>query len=208
MGCGWTANDTDWSRVVAIEVVNGASLRLGREEGPASGISFWERLLDQGHRITAIGGSDNHDATDREGARQSPVGRPATVVHASELSTKGIVGGVKSGRVFIDLANTPGAVLDAEGRAGAQSVKMGGVLVLRPDEQAHFIAAATGVKGSIAIVSHNLTTTESDSRPPSQTGAVIRLRPGAAFGWVRAEVRDAGGKLVLLGNPIYVRAAQ
>src|SRR5277367_2519812 len=57
MGCGWTAPNTDFSRVTAIEVING-DLR----EGPGSGISLWEEQLNKGFRLTGLGGSDNHDA--------------------------------------------------------------------------------------------------------------------------------------------------
>ena len=39
-------------------------------------------LAARGHRLTAIGGSDNHDATDTTGAKQSPIGKPATVALA------------------------------------------------------------------------------------------------------------------------------
>jgi hypothetical protein len=50
MGCGWTVKDTDWSRVTAIEVINGSTLRTGGAEGPTSGIRFWDTLA--GRRIT------------------------------------------------------------------------------------------------------------------------------------------------------------
>src|SRR5690349_24530118 len=62
MGCGWTAKDTDFSRVQAIEAVNGGSLKLPHgAESLISGIPFWEQRLNAGLRITAVGGSDNHD---------------------------------------------------------------------------------------------------------------------------------------------------
>ena len=51
MGCGWTVPNTDFSRVTAIEVING-DLR----EGPGSGISLWEEQLNKGFRLTGIGG--------------------------------------------------------------------------------------------------------------------------------------------------------
>jgi hypothetical protein len=209
MGCGWTAKDTDWSRIAAVEIVNGSTLRLGNAEGPTSGIPFWEDLLSQGFRITAIGGSDNHDATDREGKRQSPIGRPTTVVYATELSAKGIVEGVKSGRVFLDLTGAPNALLEAEGRSSTSAVSMGGSLDLGPNERGHFIVSVQGVPGgAVEIVSHNLKTIEPDRERPESIDATIQLNEGATFGWIRAEVRNASGDLLLLGNPIYVRARQ
>ena len=53
MGCGWDSSlPVDWNMISAIEAVNG-----GAEQGPYSGISFWEKQLQDGHRITAIGAS-------------------------------------------------------------------------------------------------------------------------------------------------------
>lgn len=206
MGCGWSAAETNWSRVDAIEIVNGASLRVSGAEGPTSGIPLWDDLLRQGHRITAIGGSDNHDATDRLGARQSPVGKPTTVVWANELSESGLIEGVRSGRVFIDLTRTPGALLDARGRSQSGEVHMGGVLALAPGEQGLFRASVEGVQGGgVHIASHKLVV-EADGEQTSELAATLQLEPGASSGWIRAEVRDAAGGLLMIGNPIYVRS--
>ncbi|MEQ1785342.1 MAG: PHP domain-containing protein, partial [Hyphomonadaceae bacterium] len=35
----------------------------------------------------------------------------------------------------------------------------------------------------------------------------VKLASGASRGWVRVNIRDASGKLLLLGNPIYVTRA-
>ena len=207
MGCGWTAMDTDWSRIAAVEVINGSGAPGRKPEGPMSGIVFWENLLRQGYRITAIGGSDNHDPTDRKGERQSPIGSPTTVVWTNELSQKGVIEGVKSGRVFIDLTNSPGIGFDSEGRSAAGAVKMGGVLMLRRGEQGSFIATFQGIPGgSVEIISYNLATIEPSRDRLSQAEATIQLSEGASSGWIRAQVRNANGDLVVFGNPIYVRA--
>jgi hypothetical protein len=204
MGCGWTAN-TDYTRIAAVEAVNGASLRLGGAESATSGIPFWEKLLNEGHRITAIGGSDNHDATDRTGARQSPVGKPATVVWARELSDRGIIEGVRSGRAFIDISGAANAILNVEGRSGSQRIDMGGVLRMSPDEEGQFIASVSGINASrIELVSNGLSV--SPRERPGAIEATLQLKPGARHGWVRANVRGSEGQLLLLGNPIYVRA--
>ena len=208
MGCGWTAKDTDWRRVSAIEAVNGSTLRTGGAEGPTSGIRFWDSLLKQGYRLTAIGGSDNHDATDRDGARQSPVGAPASVVYAGGLSTKAIVEGVRSGRVFIDVAGLPGALIDLTARRPDQEVHMGGVLYLAPGEVAglEIVRANLDPRVSIEFVTHNTQVTAPGATPGSQSGFSLALAPGASAGWVRINVRDQDKKLLLLGNPLYVRA--
>ena len=114
MGCGWSAADTDWTRVQAIEVVNGGAVAIagGAVETPLSGIAFWEALLNRGHRLTAIGGSDNHDvARDR-----NSIGLPTTVVFARELSVPGLLDAVRGGRVFIDLDGMRDRMLEMSAR--------------------------------------------------------------------------------------------
>ncbi len=215
MGCGWTAKDTDWSRVTAIEVINGSTLRTGGAEGPTSGIRFWDNLLKQGYRLTAIGGSDNHDATDRAGEKQAPIGKPTTVVYASELSTKGIIEGVKSGRAFIDVAGLPGIMLDMEGSVGSTYAVMGETLALASAQSATITVAHSPMPGDpkLTLVTHNVTITPPSpaapsARPPARllTRTSVTLNDGAASGYLRPELRDASGKLLLLGNPIYFRA--
>lgn len=205
MGCGWTEKDTDWSRVSAIEVVNGSTLRTSGAESGLSGIALWDRLLKQGYRITAIGGSDNHDATDVTGAKQSPVGKPATVVFAKDLSVSSIVAGVRSGRVFVDVAGLPDATLDMTASAGKQAVAMGGELKLKRGEQARLdvMTANLPAGAQIEMVAHGLDFEQLNG------GAAYHLTlsgPEGA-GWARLNARDAAGKLLLLSNPIYfVRA--
>ncbi len=206
MGCGWTAKDTDWSRVTAIEIINGATLRTSGPEGAFNGIRFWENLLKQGYRITAIGGSDNHDAKDTTGAKQSPVGMPATVVFAEELSTRGIIAGVKSGRVFVDVAGLPGATLDMAGRVGGQTVWMGGELKLASGEAATIVTTIEGLPATATVVwVMDQTVAVSQAGPLARSTMQVRLADSASRGLVRAEVRDADGQLLLIGNPIYLR---
>jgi len=207
MGCGWTVKDTDWSRVTAIEVANGSSLRAG---GPAAGLRFWDKLLQQGYRLTAIGGSDNHDATDRAGAKQPPIGYPTTAVYSSDLSAKAIIDGVKSGRVFIDLTSTPAASLDLSANAGRQSVGMGGRIMLAPDETATVDAVTSGLPtgAALTLIASNLTINGAATPRVDNAPAQLRiaLTPGAAHAYLRPEVRDAAGKILMIGNPIYVGA--
>ncbi len=208
MGCGWTAKDTDWSRVSAIEIINGSTLRTSGAEGAFNGIKFWESLLNQGHRITAIGGSDNHDAKDTTGAKQSPIGKPATIVFAEQLSMKGIIAGVKSGRTFIDVAGLPGARLDMIAHATNRSASMGGELVLAAGEPATVAAPTTRLLPGAKVewISHGLVV-GIPSDPAASQAKLVRLEEGKSHGWIRVNVRDAEGKLLLIGNPIYFRAA-
>jgi hypothetical protein len=186
-------------RIAAVEVANGGTLRAGFSEGPASGIPFWEKQLNQGFHLTAIGGSDNHDATDTTGAKQSPVGKPATVVWSDALSQSGILAGVRSGRVFIDLQNEPGRLLDMVATVNARSsmnpTNMGGTLALAPGASATLHVTLEGAPGAtVELVSNDLTIVQSDDHKTA-TITHAQSNDSPKSGWVRANARDAAGNV-------------
>lgn len=194
MGCGWTWKDTDWSKVTAIEAVNGIYA-----EGPLAGIPFWYARLNEGHRLTGIGGSDNHDADQPPG--KPPIGRPTTVVFARELSTPGILDAIRSGNVFIDVDGSRGRLLEVKARAGGASAAMGGTL--GPSDAVVVETRADGVAGATAQLILN--------------GAVAATKPietdderlefslgGHKCGWIAVNVLSAAGHHLLVGNPIYL----
>lgn len=203
MGCGWTAADTDYARVGAIEVANGGSERAqGGAEGPLLGVAFWETQLNAGQRITAIGGSDNHDAGLSPDIASS-IGRPTTVVHAQELSTAGLLAGLRAGRVFIDLDGTRDRLLDLSARTARSSATMGGGLAVRPGETVTFTATVAGAdQARLEIVQDGKIRAPVFMRP-----GVFSIRMGDRPAWVRANLRDPGGRLLAIGNPIYLSPA-
>ena len=203
MGCGWTAKDTDYAAVQAIEVANGGNEKaLGGFENILSGVPFWEAQLNQGRRIAAIGGSDNHDASIAHD-KPSAIGRPATVIHAEGLSNDAILAGLRAGRVFVDLDGTRDRLLDLSATAGERGALMGGVLAAKPGETVTFTATLAGVdlKG-LEIVR--------DGAPIAAAlspAGKFTINMGARASWVRVNARDAAGRLLLIGNPIYLTVA-
>lgn len=176
MGCGWTAK-TDFARIPAIEAINGVNA-----EGPLSGIPFWEARLNAGLHVTAIGGSDNHDAT-LIGLRG--VGTPTTVVWAENLSQDAILDGIRKGRVFVDVQGTRDRLLEVTAQGGKLAVR---------------VAKASGARlafagpGSAGLAD-DTALSDDDTRTFDLTGRK---------GWLRVDVRGPDGKLWLLGNPIYL----
>lgn len=208
MGCGWVVEDTDWRRVTAIEVANGGSMRAmgGAIESPISGIPFWHRRLNEGYRITAIGGSDNHDALTAAGAPSS-IGVPTTVVYARELTVPALLEGVRSGRVFIDLEGQSDRALDFSATAGGTTAQMGGVLVVPSRRRIDFKLDVRGVEdGAVELAGGE------GALPPIADPRVSGKRQSIRFSfrsdgrrqWIRVNVRDSAGKLILIGNPIYL----
>jgi len=100
-GCPWdfTPEQTDYSRVQAIEVPSGSQSTF-LLFGPAA-TQFWEEKLLAGHRIAVVGVSDSHDAGDvGNDPLASPIGDASTVVYAQELSEQGILDGIRAGHTY------------------------------------------------------------------------------------------------------------
>ena len=209
MGCGWTAEGTDWSRVDAIEVVNGGAVRAqgGKVEGPFNGLPFWEARLNEGWRITAIGGSDNHRPDD-DPKSHPEVGFPTTAVFAESLSERAILDGIRAGRVFIDLEGVAGRALELTATCGGAAAVMGQGLAAPTGAEVAFTLRVRQAAGAVVdmIV---------DGRHQAAlAGAVIEsddailtfaLVADGARHWVRADLRSADGERTLtIGNPIYL----
>lgn len=203
MGCGWTVKDTDYDAVQAIEVANGGNEKaLGGFEGVLSGVPFWEAQLNQDRRITAIGGSDNHDAGIPHD-KPSAVGRPATVIYAQGLSTEAILAGLRAGRVFIDLDGTRDRLLDLTAKADGGETVMGGGLAVRPGEAVNFVATIAGVDpAGLEVIQDG-----AKIMPNTSPSGGFSIQMGQRPSWVRVNVRDPAGRLLLIGNPIYLTVA-
>lgn len=207
MGCGWTPKiDVDMSLFTGVEVINGGGLMLSSED-------FWDRQIAKGARLTAIGGSDNHHATSEAG-RPGSIGWPTTVVEATELSVPGILEGIRRGRVFIDLTASHDKMVDLEARDSAESTgmeahiaRMGQSLDVSAGDSLNFQVHLTACP--LAKVYLFLDGIEDPLLPPLDAGAgngtlPFRWKTDDHAHWIRAEVRDSNGSLMLVSNPIYI----
>lgn len=200
MGCGWAPDPpADLHRVQAIEAVNGTDAAM-----PYSGIPYWQHLLDQGYRLTGVGGSDNHNATvtPTQPGNSTPIATPTTVVHASALSMPAILAGIRAGHVFIDVQGTRDRMLDFTATARNRSAEMGDNLAAPAGERVHFILTASAPQGSRAEILV-------DGQPwqPSVHAALSQSFDWPSDGkrhWIRANVRGQAGELLLVGNPVYI----
>ncbi len=207
MGCGWTAKRTDEARLRLIEVVNGGATRAmdGNAEGPYCGIPFWHERLDLGRRIVGIGGSDNHDPSLRPDV-PSAVGTPTTLVECEELSERAVLDALLAGRAVIDLQGVAGRSLDLTVRSKAGEAAMGGTIGLAAGEVVEFEVAAACVEGAQveAVGDHEglegLGRLELDSYGRGR----FSLRAAARPAWVRVNLRDGEGRLLVIGNPIWL----
>lgn len=194
-GCGWNAPGTDWSQVHAIEVVNGTTTT-----GPAAGEPFWHARLNEGHRITGIGGSDDHGASTRAG---TAVGYPTTAIHAAALTETALLDGIRSGRVYIKVRGPQGP--DVRFSAPEHGAVMGDAITLARATPVRFELRAIGAAGHrVEVIANGRTETIASPEITSNdatVGFTLTVSPGD---WVRVNLHDHTGVSVI-ANPIYLR---
>ena len=163
-GCSWEYSDaeTQWDKVDAFEVQTGPAGTAeprGHELGPNPftplAIQWWDELRAAGHRITAVGSSDSHNAGGGNGTTQSPIGEATTVVYAEELSEEGIQAAVEAGHAYVKFFSPQGpdlrfdaVALEGPGNGkgnGRPKAMMGDAL---PVDSAHFVARVMGAAPS------------------------------------------------------------
>ncbi len=87
------AFDFDWKKADLIEIYHNLE---GCNNLPQFG--WWDHLLLTGHRIVGVSGTDSHHPC--EGIHA--IGKLVTWVYADELSERGIIEGLRRGKVYVD----------------------------------------------------------------------------------------------------------
>lgn len=202
LGCGWTpAIPADMNLLTAVEAVNG-----GSEQHGLSDLPYWNEKLNEGCRLTGIGGSDNHrplQPLDQIGS----IGSPTTVVYAADLSTPAILDGIRAGHVFIDVAGTHDRILELIARAGDRTTHSGDSLDAARNDQVRFEAHVTGAAGGrIRWIEDGRDITSDSSPVIDATDKTIPLRwtSDGQRHWLRVDVAADDGKLWLIANPIFI----
>jgi len=205
MGCGWTVPDTDLSRVTAIEVING-----GTADGPHSGIPFWQKQLNKGLRITALGGSDNHDA-DLKAGTYSAIGHPTTVIHAANLSENAILDAIRAGHVFVDAEGSRDRAIEFTAKTATSTASMGDNLQAPVSQQIHFtlkMAALAGDHPEIILDGQSITLLSASPVEQNEETRSFDYQSDGKRHWLRVNVRSQSGAMLIVGNPIYLNFAK
>ena len=113
-GCYFELGDQiDWNQVDTIEILTGPILATGDDVGaPVPGqienpfmqtaIDLWEDHLNQGHKITAVSGSDSKGVEPDEAERQRKgYGSSATAVYANNLSRAALTTALQAGHAYV-----------------------------------------------------------------------------------------------------------
>jgi hypothetical protein len=201
MGCGWTVPNTDFSRVTAIEVING-----GTADGPHSGIPLWQQQLNKGFRLTALGGSDNHDA-DLQAQTYSAIGHPTTVIYAMNLSENAILDAIRAGHVFVDAQGSKDRIIEFTAKTETSTASMGDEIQSPAGQQIPFTLKMTALAGD-----HPELILDGQPSPLLDASPVKQNEESRSFGyqsdgkrhWLRINIRSQSGALLIVGNPIYL----
>jgi MYXO-CTERM domain-containing protein len=208
IGCAWHHDDTDWSKVAGLEIITG-SWNIGATSFVPQSIAMWDGLLDQGHRIAAIGGSDDHTAGMNEGPTGSPVGSPTTLVLADNLGEAAIIDAIRHGRTIVQLRGPVDPVVDATmATAGGGSAEIGDDV----DGIDHVRVAlhVSGGDGSFAQLWRNGAQV-GDNVAITGADAHVELAdnpPGAGDFRYRVELVNGGGKRIVVTSHFYVHAIE
>ncbi|RUO72266.1 phosphotransferase [Pseudidiomarina sediminum] len=192
MGCGWQA-DANYNAVQAIEVANSSTLAKAGGKGLAT--TLWHQLLDQGYRLSATAGSDNHNPHELFQKWEA-----ITVIEADNLSAEALYRGIRDGRAFIDLQNQGASYLNFNATQGEQQVAMGGVLEYHP-QQPLTLMLATDIEGSYwKVITSNATYEIPYTDIPHQ------LPAGIDSAWLRVELYSEAAEPLLVSSPIYLHS--
>lgn len=188
--CDWLYSNDSFAHMDSLEVWNGAWAVLNERA-----LSLWQDLLVNGSHITAVGGSDSHDANRR-------VGEPSTVVRAAELSTPAVLDALRASRAYV---------------ARYADVHLGFTVQDGDDNSIAHVGDTVNRRGSAGSLSAVLTT----SGVPNNARAIfvsdkgkfhnetqsldhVRVDIGKDASFVRVEVRDGDDGMLGLTNPIWL----
>jgi hypothetical protein len=215
-GCELRAGDAiDWDLVDTIEVVTGPVAidadTLGRPQPGRerkvianpfvpTAIELWDSLLMDGHRITAVSGSD-----DKLG---DGYGMTATMVWAEELSRRAVQAAIRAGHAYVEAKGpeaSPSLAMTAVGESGRSAI-FGDTLV---GSEAEMTVTVRGGAGEELVVVRNgdehlrLDITSDDFTFEFTAGRAPEAEEGPLGTYWRIETHD-DVSLTALGNPIFL----
>ena len=215
-GCEFElGDDIDWDAVDTIEILTGQALvdpgeyhlpDLGAPVANpffASAIDLWENLLNRGHKITAVCGSD-----DKLGPK---LGTCATAVYARQLSRPALIEAIRGGRVYVrarGVAHSPALDMTVEA-PGQEAGTFGSVMVLdETGATGRLTVTVTAGRGqSLRLVRNgeDVVVVAVDDDPFRHSFSIARVAGEGPLGtWYRVETFDARGRTAI-GNPVFLQ---
>ena len=187
-GCSWRFGDMMPGNAEVVEIWNGP---WGGDSNNEPSLALWYDWLNQGQRLAATAGTDTHSSRDY-------AARPGfNVVYAEALTEAALLKAIRAGRLYMSAG--PRLGLEARGEGGERWTM--GDTAARP---ATFTAGWAGCPDGarLRVMANGRSLAE---QPAAGEGSYTwAMAPGDAD-WVVVEIRDAGGELLAISNPIYLR---
>jgi len=200
----WSFPETDFSKVDSMEVLNAPWFELNRD-GNIKAKKLWNELLNHGIKITGVAGSDLHTFDDRV----RKLGSLVNYVYAENLSEKGVLAGIKWGRVFATMG--PEIYFEASYKnTPALSAYMPGDTVNMEKSEDNDLEFRINLKNAgkglkLVVIKNGSEFMEVDS-PPSE---ITFTDTPEKYCWYRVEIHGAplfhsNDTLRAFTNPIYL----
>jgi len=213
-------NDIDWSAVDTIEVVTGPvaanTADLGAPASPTNGqqpftltaIDLWEDLLNQGHKITAVSGSDSkgNEPSAAERSRRG-YGSSATAVYSTNLSRPALMAAIRAGHAYVAARGVHGspALRMTAVAAGGQTGTFGDTLAAATADVTVTVDGGAGQHLRIIRNGQPVATVPVTSNAFSFTfPAAFSPDSGPLGTFWRVETFDATS-LTTIGNPVFLK---
>jgi hypothetical protein len=206
-GCEFRLDDNiDWDAVHTIEVLTGPAVLPPAAPGAAptanpfmqTAIDKWTGLLQRGHRITAVSGSDDK--------RGPGLGSSATAVYAEALSRSALVAAVRAGHAYVKARGvdaSPSLELRAVADTGAEGT-FGDTLVANRAEVTLTVRGGAGQALRVLRNGAVMTTVPIDADPFTHTftaGRVAEEGPLGTF-WGLETFDDVAQTTI--ANPVFL----
>jgi hypothetical protein len=191
-GCAWSY-DSATRDFDAIEVWNGSW-----DSTDDLALAMWDKILQSGRHITAVGSSDSHRPA-------NPIGQPTTHVAAKFPTQKALLDAILKGRVYLT-SEVAQPVLDFEAETMGRKTRsmVGDEIHLTTPTTIRFHVSTSSIPGaSISLVSNGQVLRSLSTNSNGQPQVIeIECRTDSYY---RLEIRDAAKAMLALTNPIYVK---
>lgn len=197
----WRDYNTELQYVHCLEIWNKPDWPDTLRSNPRA-VALWTRWLNEGYRITAVGGSDHHVSKPRPGEHilTERLGWPRNYIYAEELSGVAILAALRQRRVYVSMGPQITFQVEMDGityNIGAEVAEVNGPLMFT------------------ASVSNSLTPAYAQLLKNDEVMMRVAVESGQAglcYGdevlpersaWYRLEVRDEAKQLLAITNPIF-----
>lgn len=204
IGCPWGhEDDAPWDDIAGLEVLT-SGWEVGVAAFTPTVLQLWDRLEAAGHRLAALGGSDDHTAGLGEGVDGSPIGQPCVNVLADELSEAAIIAGVKARHTFVQLRGCADVSVEA-----TMATADGGTAQIGDEvdglAQIALTVHVTGGDADFAQVWRDGVQVAQQAIVGADATWVYTETPGAAAHRYRVEIISNGNRRLVITSHFYVQ---